>query len=118
MTTIGSLPGVGGVFPKPEIGKPTNKTFEKQDISEVLTRKSAADEFLEFMQMSPAEKIRALIVGEMGLTEEEIQAMSPEEREKIEAKIAERIKQRMEQEIEKKTGATVSLSGNLTSFSV
>ncbi|PZQ45864.1 MAG: hypothetical protein DI551_06250 [Micavibrio aeruginosavorus] len=64
---------------------------------------SAVDEFLDFTGKSWDEKIRAMILGSMGLEEEDLANMTPEEREKIEAKIKEKI----DQEIEKKTGMMV-----------
>jgi hypothetical protein len=64
------------------------------------TGQSAADRFLEFTSLSWDEKMYALILESMGLTQEELDAMSIEDREEIEAKIREKI----EEEIEKKTG--------------
>ncbi|GGB45089.1 hypothetical protein GCM10011505_27960 [Tistrella bauzanensis] len=56
---------------------------------------AAETAFLEFMAMTPAERYRAMFLGEEGLTEEELAAMSPEERAKIEARIQERIEMAM-----------------------
>lgn len=66
--------------------------------------KSAVDEFLDFASKSWEEKVRAMILKTMGLKEEDLAAMDPADREKIEAKIKEKI----EEEIEKKTGMPVS----------
>lgn len=66
--------------------------------------KSAVDEFLDFTSKSWEEKVRAMILKTMGLKEEDLAAMDPADREKIEAKIKEKI----EKEIEKKTGMPVS----------
>jgi hypothetical protein len=56
----------------------------------------ARDAFHEYMAMSDAEKMRDAILREMGLTEEEVDAMSPEQQEAIEKQIAERMQQRAE----------------------
>lgn len=56
-------------------------------------RQSARSEFLKWMQMSPAERIRALFLEEEGLTEESLDRLPAEERERIEDKIKERIEQ-------------------------
>lgn len=61
---------------------------------------SAADEFLDFTAKSWEERMRVMILKSMGLTEDDVNAMSAEEREKLEAKIKEKI----DEEIEKKTG--------------
>lgn len=66
--------------------------------------KSVVDEFLDFTEMSWKEKVRAMILKTMGLKEEDLAAMSAENREKIEAKIKEKI----EEQIEKKTGMTLT----------
>ncbi|MDD0842274.1 hypothetical protein [Pseudomonas sp. Gutcm_11s] len=56
----------------------------------------AVKAFREYMAMTPAEKMRDAILKEMGLTEEEIDAMPPEKQEAIEKQIAERMQQRAE----------------------
>lgn len=48
-------------------------------------------EFLKFADMTPAEKIRARMLGEMDLTEEKLASLPPEERAAIEEKIKEAI---------------------------
>lgn len=65
----------------------------------------AKQEFKDFMEMTPEERMRAQILYSMGLTEEDVAAMSPEEQEAVEAKIAaiidEKLRQSMEEEIAK-----------------
>ncbi|WP_052080954.1 hypothetical protein [Pseudomonas sp. ML96] len=56
----------------------------------------AVKAFREYMAMTPAEKMRDAILKEMGLTEEEIDALPPEQQEAIEKQIAERMQQRAE----------------------
>ncbi|TRO16074.1 hypothetical protein EQ836_05425 [Ectopseudomonas mendocina] len=57
---------------------------------------AALAEFMAYMAMTPAEKIRYGILKEMGLTEEDIEAMSPEQQQAVEQEIAQRIKDRAE----------------------
>lgn len=52
--------------------------------------------FREYMEMTPAEKIRDSILKEMGLSEEELAAMSPEQQKAVEEEIAERMQERAE----------------------
>lgn len=54
-------------------------------------------EFLEYAQKSPAERLRASILKEMGLTEEELDQMDPETLKQVEKAIAERIKEKVEE---------------------
>ncbi len=58
--------------------------------------RNVVDEFMAWMQMSPAEKIRDRMLKEMGLTEEELKELDPEEQEKIEALIAQKIRDELE----------------------
>ncbi|UXD85994.1 hypothetical protein [Thalassolituus hydrocarboniclasticus] len=60
---------------------------------EASSEKSAVQEFRDYMAMSDAEKMRAAVLKEMGLTEEEFEQLPPEEQLAIEQKIIERLKQ-------------------------
>lgn len=64
-------------------------------------KRSVLDEFMDWMQMSDAEKIRDRILKGMGLTEEDLANMEPEDREKIEEMIAQQIKDETEIQIER-----------------
>lgn len=56
---------------------------------------AASEEFLTYMKKTPLQRMREAILKEMGLTEDELKAMPPEQRAAAEAAIAERIKDRM-----------------------
>jgi len=58
--------------------------------------KSASDEFMEFSKMSLAEKIRAQILGDKDLTEDDLAHMDADARAAIEAEIKEAIKRQLE----------------------
>ena len=66
---------------------------------------TAVQAFRDYMAMTPAEKMRDAILRNLGLSEEEVDAMPPEQQEAIEMEIAERMKQRADlqaaREIEK-----------------
>ena len=70
---------------------------------------TAVADFMAYANMTPAQKMRASILGSMGLTEDSLKAMDPKEREKIEAKIKDLIQQKVEQSVEKKTGVVIDL---------
>lgn len=57
---------------------------------------SAADKFLEYMELSPEERMRQDILEQMELTEEDLAKMSPDERKAVEEEIAQRIKDKSE----------------------
>lgn len=64
--------------------------------SSPLNQTSAKDEFLKYAAMTPAEKMRAAMLAKLGVTEEELKAMTPEERAKVEQKLKDMIKQQVE----------------------
>jgi hypothetical protein len=70
---------------------------------------TAVQDFLAYQHMTPAEKMRAAILGSMGLTEDALKGMDPKERQKIEDKIKALIRQQVEQSVEKKTGVAVDM---------
>ena len=59
------------------------------------TRKTAGEELAEYQSKSLAQHIRDAILKEMGLTEEDLDAMPPEKRAAVEDAIAEKIKERL-----------------------
>jgi hypothetical protein len=55
--------------------------------------------------MTPAQKMRAAMLAKLGVTEEQLKAMSPEERKKIEDKLKDMIKQQVENDPKMKKGS-------------
>jgi hypothetical protein len=70
---------------------------------------AAAEEFLKFAKMSPAEKIRYAYLQEHGLSEDDLKGMSAADREAIEAEIRQQIRQSVERSTEKKTGQITNI---------
>jgi hypothetical protein len=56
---------------------------------------SAADEFMAYMKKTPEERMRDSILKSMGMTEEELESLPPEQRKAIEDKIKELIKEKV-----------------------
>jgi hypothetical protein len=75
----------------------------QQDIADRQRAQSEAaiKRFMDYQSKSTEEKMRDQILASMGLTEDDLKNMSPEEREKVEAKIAQIIKEKMEEQREK-----------------
>ncbi len=69
----------------------------------------ARKEFSDFMKKSPAEQMRDQILKSMGLDEEKLKAMSPEQRKAIEDKIKEMIKTKIEEAEKEKKGVFVDI---------
>ncbi|MEE1920347.1 hypothetical protein V0R50_29125 [Pseudomonas sp. 148P] len=57
---------------------------------------SAAQEFRDYMALSPEEKIRLKMLNELGLTEEDYEALPPEKKDAIDKQIAQRMKEESE----------------------
>lgn len=66
--------------------------------------KSAEQKFLEWARMTPAERMHAQMLGQLGLTEEQFKAMDPAAQQKIEEKIREMIKRQAANTGDKRTG--------------
>ncbi|MFT4173698.1 MAG: hypothetical protein QM639_14135 [Rhodocyclaceae bacterium] len=76
----------------------TASTTQASLVQGVSTQqKSSSEAFSEYMAMTPAERMRFSIMAGMGISPEEYAAMTPEEQEAIDAKVAERIRQLTEE---------------------
>lgn len=73
-------------------------TVEESPLDEI----SPKEKFLQYQEMTTTEKYRAMFLGQMDMTEEELAALPPEEREKIEAELREKIKEAIEEDLRKK----------------
>jgi hypothetical protein len=65
---------------------------------------SAEDKFMAYAKMSPADRMRASILSSMGITEDQLKNMSPEQQKAVEQKIEDLIKQAAQKQIEKNGG--------------
>jgi hypothetical protein len=65
---------------------------------------SAEDKFMAYAKMSPADRMRASLLSSMGLTEDQLKNMSPEQQKVVEQKIEDLIKQAAQKQIEKNGG--------------
>lgn len=59
---------------------------------------SPLDEFLAYMKLSPGEKLRHSVMQDMDVTQEQLDAMPAEDRERIENEIAQRIREKITQQ--------------------
>lgn len=81
----------------------SSETASLSESDSTLKTTSAAQEFRDYMALSPEEKIRLKMLNELGLTEEDYEALPPEKKEAIDKQIA----QRMKEESEMKSMAAV-----------
>jgi hypothetical protein len=66
--------------------------------------KSVEQKFLEYARMTPAERMHAQMLAQLGLTEDQFKAMDPAAQQKIEDKIRDMIKQQAANSNDKRTG--------------
>lgn len=102
--------------PSAESDERVNEAFAKMKVAmqnsapptqptEIMTEaagqgeKSASQQFMDFMHLTPREKIRAGMLAELGITQEEYNAMSPTDKAKIDKKIEEMEKTEAQQKI-------------------
>lgn len=72
--------------------------------------KSPEEDFLDYARMSPAERMRAAMLQEMGLTEDDLAKMSADERAKVNDEIARRIREKALEANEKRPGMIVDVA--------
>lgn len=89
----------------------TKKTSE-------TTKETVIAAFQDYMNKTPAERMRAQILGEMGITEEELAALPPEERRKIEEKITAMMRERFEEQTRKQMEKSAGLTKPTGSISM
>ncbi len=71
---------------------------------------SVVQQFLEYANMTPAERMQADMLSQLGLTEDQFKAMTPAEQQKVEDKIRQMIKQQAQESNDKRTGLITDIS--------
>ncbi|SHM80176.1 hypothetical protein [Bradyrhizobium lablabi] len=65
---------------------------------------TAEQKFLEWAKMTPAERMHAQMLSQLGITEDQFKAIDPAAQQKIEEKIRDMIKKQAENGSDKRTG--------------
>jgi hypothetical protein len=71
---------------------------------------TAAQKFLDYANMTPAERLQADMLNQLGITQDQFKAMSPAEQQKVMDKIREMIKQQVQNSSDKRTGMITDIS--------
>ncbi len=74
-----------------------------------VSGQSSKEEFLAYAQMNPVERMRANILKEKGLTEDDVAAMTPEEKLKLEEEIKNEIKEKLKAQSNRQRGSMVNI---------
>jgi hypothetical protein len=71
---------------------------------------SVVQQFLAYANMTPAQRMQASMLSQLGLTEQQFQAMSPADQQKVEEKIQDMIKKQMDSTNDKRSGMITDIS--------
>jgi TPP-dependent pyruvate/acetoin dehydrogenase alpha subunit len=91
-----SFPGAA----TPPTASPTKSTLTAKSVE----TKSAEQKFLEWAKMTPAERMHAQMLSQLGISEDQFKAMDPAAQQKIEEQIRDMIKKQAENGTDKRTG--------------
>jgi hypothetical protein len=89
-----------GAFPGAAFDKPKATTLTAKPAE----AKTPEQKFLEYAKMTPAERMHAAMLAQMGLTEDQFKAMDPAAQQKIEDKIRDMIRQQAANGGDKRAG--------------
>jgi hypothetical protein len=89
--------------------KPQDAGASAQSAPGGLGDTSVEQQFLKYAQMSPMDRMRANILKSMGLSEEDLKNMTPEQQKAVEQKIKDLIEQQFEKNAGK-AGQAVDIS--------
>ncbi|HUO00619.1 MAG TPA: hypothetical protein VMU69_30860 [Bradyrhizobium sp.] len=71
---------------------------------------SIVQQFLQFANMTPAQRMFAQMLNKLGISQDEFDAMTPAEQQKVEQKIQQMIKQQVQNSSDKQTGVITDIS--------
>jgi uncharacterized metal-binding protein len=102
-------------FPASFAASPTPSAAPSKSASAAtsLTAKpaeTAAQKFLEYANMTPAQRLQAEMLNQLGITEDQFKAMSPADQEKVMDKVRELIKQQTQNSGQQRTGLITDMS--------
>jgi hypothetical protein len=89
---------VSGVSPASSSGAQSSTSLSAK------AAKTAAQQFLAYANMTPAQRLHAQMLAKLGLTEDQFKAMSPADQQKVEDKIRDMIKKQLSESNDKRTG--------------
>jgi hypothetical protein len=88
----------GAAAASPAVGSPSSKTAD-----------DPVQDFLNYVGKTPAEQMRDQILHSLGLTEDQVNAMNPADRAKLEQKVKELVREKVQESTEKKTGMAIDI---------
>ena len=86
---------VDEAFAKTRVGLQANNSALPSDVKDRIGDGSATSEFKDYMNKTPEQRMRDAILAQMGLTEDDVKAMPPEQQEAIGKEIADRMQDKV-----------------------
>jgi hypothetical protein len=113
-----SFPGISGTtgfFTKPSSVASPSSSVAPSSSGLTLTGQSdqgnsTVQQFLEYAKMTPAQRIFADMLNQLGITEDQYKAMPPAEQQKVEQKVQQMIKDQVQNGGGKQTGMITDIS--------
>jgi hypothetical protein len=96
--------GVFSSTPASSLSQPTSTGSAAKPANSVV------QQFLQYANMTPAQRMQADMLSQLGLTEDQFKAMTPAEQQKVEAKIQQMVKQQAQDSGEKRAGLITDIS--------
>src|SRR5471032_2477788 len=103
-----SFPTAAPASPAPSIA-PSNSSSTASSLA-AKPAETAAQKFLDYANMTPAERLQAQMLNQLGITEDQFKAMSPADQQKVLDKIRELVKQQVQNSSDKRTGMITDIS--------
>lgn len=95
-----SFPGVGASA----VATPATNASKTSLTAKPAESQTAEQKFLEWAKMTPAERMHAQMLSQLGITEEQFKQMDPASQQKIEEKVRDMIKKHAEDNSDNRTG--------------
>lgn len=86
------------------------KPADSESSDSQSTQSSAEQKFLDYMKMTPAQRMHAAMLSQLGISEDEFNSMDSAAQQKVEQKIQQMIQQQAEQSNDKRTGLVADIS--------
>lgn len=88
----------------------TNQLPASSKLKPADDQSAAEQKFLDYMKMTPAQRMHAAMLSQLGISEDQFNAMDPAAQKKVEQKIQQMIQQQAEQSNDKRTGLIADIS--------
>ena len=105
-----SSASLSGFLSTPTSSVSVSQLSKSSNLNSDSAQSSVVQQFLAYANMTPGQRMQASMLSQLGLTEQQFQAMSPADQQKIEEKIQDMIKKQMDSTNDKRSGMITDIS--------